>query len=533
MRPKVSMRPGIPASTPIVKGRDLARGFSEHCDAVVIGSGSGGAVVATHLAEAGLSVIVLEEGPYYRPDEYGAFRPSESLRRLGRESGMIATVGFGQSPIIALMAGRCIGGSSVMTGGICFRIPSAIHGHWERDLGLEELSERALEPAYADVERRCRIGPVPPDRHSHSTLRFLQGAERLGIPFRPLRRNTPGCEGNARCTFGCPAGVKMSVDVAYLPRALEHDARVISDALVERVLIENGRAAGVSGRLLGAPGHRFEIRAPIVVSACGTIHTPPLLEASGIGRQSPDLGRHITLHPAARVSALFDERVEGWNGAMQSVYSDAFADEGITLVGVYSAVNVLSAAFPGFGPTLRRHIETLPYIGVFGAMIHDEGGGRTRRGAGSREPFVTYTMAPPDLVKLRRAFTILAEMAFAARAREVYLPIFGLPPVRSMDEARRIEHMDLDARRIECMAFHPLGSARMGNDPRRGVVDQNGECFELPGLFVADGSVLPTSIGVNSQEPVMAMATRIAWRIRDMAPRLLRSSTSTGHVRVA
>jgi choline dehydrogenase-like flavoprotein len=139
-------------------------------------------------------------------------------------------------------------------------------------------------------------------------------------------------------------------------------------------------------------------------------------------------------------------------------------------------------------------------------------------------------MAPRDLVRLRRSITILAEIAMAAGAREVFTSVFGFPPITSMDEAIAMERAAYDARRIECMAFHPLGSARVANDPRRGVVDQSGESFELPGLFVADGSILPTSIGVNSQVPIMSMATRIAWRLCDRFPRLARASRAAGDV---
>jgi choline dehydrogenase-like flavoprotein len=503
----------------VIRGRTLTRRFEDSCDAIVVGSGAGGSVVAANLAEAGLDVVVVEEGAYYAPEEYADFTPSEALRRLGREAGMLAALGIGETPIIALMAGRCVGGSSVMTGGVCFRIPEHVHDHWDRELGLNELSERSMEAAYADVERRCHIGLVPPHMHSEATLRLTAGARKLGVVFRPLHRNTRGCQGLSLCTFGCPAGSKMSVDVAYLPSALAHGARVVSDAIAERIMIKNGRAAGVEGRLLGGPqgepGQRFRIRAPLVVAACGTIHTPGLLRASGIGRRHPDLGRHITLHPATRIGAVFENRVDGWNGAMQSVYTEHFQAEGITVIGVYSAVNVLAASMPGFGPSLRRRVEKLPHVGLLGAMVHDEGGGRVRPGFRTREPFFTYEMAGRDLARVRRSLTVLAEIAFSSGAREVYLPIFGLPPVQSVDEARRVETMAMDVRRIECMAFHPLGSARMSNDPRSGVVSQSGECYDAPGVFVADGSVLPTSIGVNSQQAVMTMATRIAWKIRE------------------
>lgn len=518
------MSGAIASGDPIVHGRDLPAGFDEACDVVVVGSGAGGAVVATLLAEAGRRVVVLEEGPYYRAADYQRFKPSEAVRRIFREAGMVTAFGVGQTPIISITMGRAVGGSSVITGGVCFRIPGEVHGRWVRDLGLSELSERDLEAAYESVEERLNVREVPERMRSESTNRFVEGARRLGIEMRAIRRNTgDACEGNARCNFTCPAGAKRSVDVAYLPSAVERGARVVSDALVDRIVVQRGRAAGVEGRLLGgergAPSHRFRVRAPVVVAACGTLHTPLLLGATGVGAGSGVLGNHVTLHPAARVVARFDDAVNGWDGALQSVYSDHFAAEGIKLVGVYSAVNVLAAGLPGVGPALRRRVRSLPQCAVFGAMIHDDGGGRVRPGLG-REPVLWYEMAPRDLARLRRAVTRLSEVAIAAGAREVYAPVFGLPPIRTVDDALAMERTRIDARRIECMAFHPLGSARVANDRRRGIVDQSGECFELPGLFVADGSILPTSIGVNSQVPIMAMATRIAWRMAERFPRL-------------
>ncbi len=525
----------IPSAEPIAQGSELARGFDERCDVVIVGSGAGGAVAATLLAEAGLRVIVLEEGPYHRAADYQRWAPSDTVRRLFREAGMLTALGLGQTPIIALTLGRAVGGSSLLTGGVCFRIPGEVHHRWSTELGLDELSERALEPAYEDVERRLAVREVPEAMRSESTNRFVAGAaSRLGIAMRPLKRNTgDDCEGNARCNFACPAGAKRSVDVAYLPSAIDHGARVVSDALVERVVVEHGRAAGVSGKLLGGPPgdppRPFVVRAPVVVAACGTLHTPLLLLASGLRDRARVLGRNVTLHPSIRVAARFDDRVAGWDGAMQSVHSDHFAADGIKLMGIYSAPNVLAAGLPGVGPALRRRARQLPNLGFFGALIHDEGGGQVRPGPG-REPLLAYRMAPRDLDRLRRSVTILAEVALAAGAREVFTSIFGFPPITSMADARALERASYDARRIECMAFHPLGSARMANDPRRGAVDQGGESYELPGLFVADGSILPTSIGVNSQEPIMSLATRIAWRIAERFPRLLAKARAAGDV---
>jgi choline dehydrogenase-like flavoprotein len=507
----------IASDAAIVHGRDLPRGFRHGCDVVVVGSGAGGMTLATILAEAGLEVVVLEEGPYYRADDIARFEPSVSLRRLFREAGMVAAIGVGQTPLISLTLGRAVGGSSLLTGGVCYRIPSHVHHEWVEELGLEELSERSLEPAYREVEQRIAVREVPLSMRSRSSEKFVEGARKLGIAMHPLRRNTGDeCEGNARCNFGCPAGAKRSVDIAYLPSLLEHGGRVVSDALVTGVLSRGGRAVGVRGRLLGgrygAPGHRFEVSARAVVLCCGTIHTPEILSRAGL--RSNGIGRFITLHPAARVVARFSDRLDGWNGALQSCYSDDLMNEGILFNSVYSAVNVLAIGLPGVGREFLERVRDMPHMAIFGTMVHDEAGGRVTFGIG-REPTLFYEMAPRDLQRLKKGMRVLAEMALEAGAEEVLLPVFGLAPIKSRAQALAFERDPIDARRIESMAFHPLGSARMANDARRGVVDVFGECFEAPGLFVADGSVLPTSLGVNSQVPVMTMATRIAWNLRE------------------
>jgi hypothetical protein len=249
------------------------------------------------------------------------------------------------------------------------------------------------------------------------------------------------------------------------------------------------------------------------------MHTPILLRRSGL--DDADIGRHLTLHPAFRVSALFDEAVHGWDGSLQSVYSDHYLSQGITLVGVYSAVNVLAAAFPGVGREHRRIAKRLPNLAVFGGMVHDDGGGQVRRWL-SREPLVTYRMSKRDRGRLFRGMQIVGRMAFAAGAKEVILPLFGASTFKNERELDFLTERPPSAQRVECMAFHPLGSAKMSTDPRAGVVSEAGEAWSCENLFVADGSVLPTSIGVNSQVPVMAIAMKIARGLRANWPRYAR-----------
>jgi choline dehydrogenase-like flavoprotein len=504
------------------RGRERRQPLDLKADVAIVGSGAGGAVAARELARAGLSVVVLEEGDWVKPAEYGSLTPMQTMRRCWREAGLSAAVALGKTPFISVLQGRCVGGSSVLTGGVCFRIPDEVLHHWSRDLGLTSLTPEGVDANFQAVEQAVHVETVPEAMRSRSTELFVEGAEKLGIEMHSLRRNTSGCHGASRCNFGCPHGAKMSVDVSYLPDACRHGALVVSDAIVERVDVAGGTARGVRGRLLGENGERgvpFEVRAKVVIVACGSLHTPLLLRASGL--DSRDLGRHMTLHPAVRVSAVFDEVLEGWDGALQSVYSDHFAAEGITLLSVYPPPSILSAAFPGIGQKHRENVEKMPRVAVFGAMIHDHGGGRVRRWFG-REPLVTYRMAAEDRPRMVRAMEIVARMGFAAGAREISMPIFGIDPLRSLADLEAFVAHPPEMHRIECTAYHPLGTARMSADKRRGVVRESGETWQVENLFVADGSVLPTSIGVNSQLGIMAMSDRIARRIADDWSRLSR-----------
>jgi len=232
-----------------------------------------------------------------------------------------------------------------------------------------------------------------------------------------------------------------------------------------------------------------------------------LLRRSGL--DSEHIGRHLTLHPTFRIGALFDEKVEGWDGSHQSCYIDDLAGEGLMFVGVFPPVNFLTAMFPGVGREHRALVKKMPHLAFFGGMIHDDGGGQVRRWI-SREPLVIYKMIERDKRRMQKGMKILAQMAFAAGAREVLLPVFGMPTVKKESELDFLDQNTLHGNRIECTAFHPLGSAKMSVTPERGVVKPTGETWAIENLFVCDGSILPTSIGVNSQVPIMSVSLMLA-----------------------
>jgi choline dehydrogenase-like flavoprotein len=497
-------------------GRDEFKPLTLDCDVVVVGSGAGGATVATELALSGLRVVVLEEGPHVPAALLGKMRPSESMRHVWRDGAVTAAIGLGDTPTVNVTMGRCVGGSSVLTGAVCFRIPEAVMAYWTRELGLDGYTPSAMAPYFEHVERAIHVEEVPEAMRSRSSRLFVLGARRKGFEVRSMHRNTHGCDGCGRCNFGCPQGAKMSVDVSYLPRAVHAGADVWSHCLVERVVVKNGRAQGVTGRLLnrpdGSPGSSITVHAPRVVIACGAWHTPLLLKRSGIGHPRW-VGRGMTLHPGFRVLARFDDAVEGWKGALQSVYSDAFEREGITLTGLFVPTGVLGATMPGVGVEHTRNAEKIAHLAMFGGILHDEGGATVHRTWG-REPLVTYRMSPRDRARIPRVVSLMAETFFEAGAREVFLPVLGLRGVDA-DGLRRVPWEKIPGRRIECASQHPLGSARMGSSEHNSVVDGDGRVWNIRGLYLADGSIVPTSLGVNPQLSIMSIATRVAWKMRE------------------
>jgi len=325
-----------------------------------------------------------------------------------------------------------------------------------------------------------------------------RGAERLGWSHGYLRRNARGCVGSGVCVFGCPTSAKQHTGITYIPRAKDAGAQIVTGAHVQQVLVENGRARGVRARM--ASGTRIDVLAPIVVVSAGTIQTPMLFARSGLGSQSGELGQNLSLHPATAIFAHMDEIVDMGHGVPQSFYVDEFAEEGIIFEGVAGPPAYAAMALPLTG---RRHTEAMAdyrRLAQFGLMVSDSSRGSVRAVAG--RPLIRYDIDAADLLRFRAGLARIRELFEAAGAREVYLPLPGnVSPERALP------------RDLKLMAFHPLGTARADARPTRGVIDGDLAVHGVRGVYVADGSAVPSSLGVNPQLTIMALATRLAFRL--------------------
>jgi choline dehydrogenase-like flavoprotein len=462
-------------------------------DVCVIGAGAGGAVVAAELAEGGARVVVLEQGPAHDPDDFTA-RPPEMLAKLYRDAGQTITLG---TPPIVTPLGSGLGGTTLVNSGTCFRTPQAVLERWARDFGLD-LDEASLQPCFERVERSLSVAEVDPDLAGANAAVARRGAERLGWSHGYLRRNARGCVGSGVCAYGCPTSAKQHTGITYVPRAEAAGATIVTGADVRTIVVREGRARGVEARLAG--GGRLVVEAPTVVVATGTIHTPGLLVRNELGRGSGQLGHNLSLHPATAAFALMDETVDMAHGVPQSFYVDEFAADGIIFEGIAGPPAHAAMALPLTGARHEAAMASYRRLAQFGLMVSDSSRGQVRSVAG--RPLIRYDLDDADLSRFRTGLARLEELFVAAGAREVYLPLPG--SVRPADAGRGD---------LKLMAFHPLGTARADARASHGVVDGDLALHGVEGVYVADGSVVPSSLGVNPQLTIMALATRLAFHL--------------------
>src|SRR5579884_752123 len=407
----------------VTDGATLARAATFAADAVVVGSGAGGATAAARLRDAGLDVLVVEEGALERTETFTT-DPATMIRRLYRDAGTSLILG---RPGIVFAEGRCVGGSTVINGGMSWRVPERVLAAWERDWGLADLGPRAMEPYFAAAERILHVEPNHEDTFGRNTLAFLAGARRLGWPVARAPRSMRRCVGLNNCALGCPTGAKQSMLVTEIPRLLAAGGHLLTHARVDRVVFRGGRAAGVRGRLLGADGRvrgRFTVHAPLVVLAAGARHTPAILKRSWLRART--IGRGLHTHPNAKVVGIFEERLDPWIGTHQAFHIHHFLDEGI-LIG-YAAVppGLLAAALPGFGAAHAARMRLYNHMLTAAALIEDEGEGRVVLGP-DRQPYMFFDLQGRDLERVHRGVALTAELLFAAGARRVLLPFADLP----------------------------------------------------------------------------------------------------------
>lgn len=507
----------------IYTGDELTTDKVIECDVCVIGSGSGGAWTAHELVKQGKRVVMLEEGGYHTRREFD-MTEARALPNLYQELGSRST----DDLAITILQGRSVGGGTTVNWCSSFRTPQRILDVWKDRFGIDTLTTETLTPHWEAVERRLHIKEWPLEAINANNKVLWDGLGKLGYERGLIKRNVNNCLNLGYCGLGCPVDAKQSMLVTVLPDAVEKGLDLYANCSA-RVLEWSGRrVSAVKAEVLDPvknkpTGVTITVKAKLTVVSGGAINSPGLLMRSGLDGDGR-VGTHTWLHPVVAMMAEMPYEVHAFEGAPQSVYSHHFIDRGAGKVGYFLEVPPLqpmlgAVASSGMGGEVQDNLSRFPYINPMLAitvdgLLPDETGATVRLKDGGYSRFsIHYEFVPEQWDAFREACKEMARIQFAAGAKRV--ASLHLKPVvlNSVDEINKLDAAPWEPVKLRVLTAHQLGGCWMGNDPYASVVDPHLRYHSMDNLFVVDGSVLPTSLGVNPQETIFGIARWAATHI--------------------
>ncbi len=515
---------GLEAGWKVTDASTLTDNQTHEADVVIIGTGAGGGTTAEILARAGLSVILVEEGRLYyqkdfKMDELTAYASlyQEGMSRVTKDGA------------IAILQGRCVGGSTTVNWTSSFRTPEPTLNYWADNFGLENLRPEAMKPWFDGREERHTVSPWLTDPNVNNDI-LRQGCDKLGYSWNVIPRNVKGCWNLGYCGVGCPTNAKQGALTTTIPGALDNDARLFHGLRADKLVMKQDRidhlvASAMSADTVTPSGVKVHLKARHFVVAASAIGSPGLLLRSDIPDPHNRIGKRSFIHPVNATVARMPEKVDPFYGAPQSIYSDEFnfregvdgpAGYKLEVPPLHPAMS--SGVVPGHGEEQRDSLKQLPWMQSVIALLRDgfhpdsPGGTVSLRDDGS--PVLDYPVTDYLWQGLRKAFHTMAEIQFAAGAEQVRLMHLDSPWFNSWSEARAaIDELPMELHRVRLFTAHQMGGCVMGEDPRQSVVNGFGEHHHVSNLSVHDASIFPTSIGANPQLSVYTLAARNSTRL--------------------
>ena len=508
---------------PIVPEQDTTL----EADAVVVGSGAGGGVIAAKLAEQGLKVVVLEAGGYFNEADFNQVEVW-AHQNLYWRGGPTPTGDMN----ITLQAGFCLGGGTTINWTNSLRTKDWVREQWANEHGLEDVATDAFDRHLDGVWERLQVnGDCSELNRPQQAMR--RGAEALGWNFATVTRNWDRSKHDPAMAgymgFGDQSGAKQSTLKTYLQDAVDRGAEVVTQCWADRVIVENGRAAGVeavwSDRLdPSEPPVRITVRAPQVVVAAGALESPALLLRSGIGGAAT--GDYLRLHPCTATIGDYGEDMQAWWGAphagLVNEHNKVEDGYGFLLEGVQYTTALGASAVPF--TSAREHKQSMAEFAnaaTFIGLVRDHGHGRvTIDENGMAVPWYELT-DELDVRNTHRAIEAQVRLHHAAGARRIYGLAQGQPTWRVGDDLEafiaRLKRIPLRAGGFKLFAAHQMGTCRMGRDPQSSVADPRGQLHDVEGVWIGDASAFPTPSGTNPMITIMALASRTADHIAEAA----------------
>jgi choline dehydrogenase-like flavoprotein len=488
-------------------------------DVIIVGSGAGGGTVAralAPLARDGTRVLLFEQGPRLDDHEFTG-REIDMADALYEDGGGFLTA----DGTMTLAFGRAYGGSTVVYTGTSLVAPERVIRKWNVP-GL----------TYEDIERRSQIimeengvHLLSDDELNENNKLFVTGCAKLGLRAEQFPLNVRGCQGSSLCNLGCPNRAKQGTHRVQLPAAEREGVEVVTRAEVlrveERAVIVRvrERRPGEKGRPSEwAPGE-YRVDANMIVLAGGSIGSTALLLRSGYGERLPALGQGFTCHPAHILVAEHERAITNDVGHPKSFFLDRAEKEGFVLETCMYFPFVTAKNLTGFGEPHAKLMRAFPRLQMILVLAIDRAADGNHIAVDrAGRPVVHYKLAQHTIASLVRATRTSARIFVAAGAVRVHAPP-ARPPLIEREDAGRIDELVSERHflpgTISVSAAHLMGGCGMGRDARDSVTDAFGRVHGIPWLRVADSSLFPDALEINPYVTVMALADRVAERVRE------------------
>jgi len=522
----------------IIEGPAMERAIADGSNAdvvdiCVIGSGVGGAVAAALLAERGYSVLILDQGGYYHPARDFDQRELHMTPRLFGDRGQLHSDDRG----LTLRHGNNVGGSSVAGWATAQRAPEARLRLWADRFGVTGHAAQDLATAYGEIEASLGVS-LADDAHTNPlNARLFEGARALGWRAERVPHARKNCQKSGFCSQGCVYDAKQSMLVSYLPRAINAGARIYADCNADMLLAQKRRfdylVVKVVNRFNGQPtGSAFRVEARAFILAAGGIGTPTFLRRLGLGDRHPHVGEHLWFNPTSAVFGLFPEDVGQWRNipaawsieefrtsrhdpAAGTERSAPFGEQGAYTGGGFGITAhqahpaTLAAALPGHGPSHETLMRRFPRIGGTLATLDDAEEGRLTLKDERRR--IEAPMRGLNRLRLLDALARQAALLLASGATEVLFGDARDTRVRDPSEiAAAVAALSDQPGALPLRSGQIGGGARMGATEKEGVVGMDHRLHDTDNVYIADASVFPTSLGVDTDLTVMAFSHLVA-----------------------
>jgi choline dehydrogenase-like flavoprotein len=487
-------------------------GDSLRADVVVIGSGAAGGMLAYELARRGREVLLLERGPHIDPSEFTEDEPTQ-LSNLYADGALTLSRDFR----FQTLQGMCVGGSTVVNNAVCFDLPERVLDRWLDPGGLDAgLDPEALRRAFAHVRAFLPVSEASVEW----PLNPGAGRVREGIRALDLERsrrlklvdcNIADCAGCGYCNIGCAFGRKLSVLDTVLPRAQAEfgpdGVRVLAECRAEELAMEGWRATGVRCRL--SDGRRVTVAADEVVVSAGALASSVLLQRSQLG--DGRAGEGLAFNIASPMTFDFPEALHSERGLQISHYLEPLEGEELALETWFNPVVSQSLFMPGWFDDHRRNMRRYSHMTCLGPVVGSESNGRVsagRRGGMTLD----YTPTTGDFRRLVAGLGLAGRIGLAAGARRVMPASFRYMEINAESELARLDDLQ-DASDLSVNSSHPQGGNPISRNALVGVVDPDFRVYGTENVWCCDASVFPSSITVNPQLTVMALAVMAAQRV--------------------